>query len=152
MKKIILNSTFLLVTIALISSCNLLGGEKFPPEPEIEHYTFIWNDSNHYIKIYRYRDGQIVHINKLELDQNLEIYNEIFADPPFFLSWGDSVKVVYDDTLSVWHFENEIQDVSRSVMLPSSYTGGKVNDKLYEIYYTFTDVDYDEAVVLNGGG
>ncbi len=50
------------------------------------------------------------------------------------------------------HTKQEYQNVSRSILLKTSYSGGKVNDKLYEIYYDFTDADYDEAVEINQGG
>ena len=70
----------------------------------------------------------------------------------FFPSLGDTTWVVFDGELKVLHTKFNGKDASRSILLESSFTGGKVNDKLYEIYYDFTDADYDEAVILNEGG
>ncbi len=93
------------------------------------------------------------HSISLSTGENWDYYNEIFEkDIPFLPNATDSSRVIYDNNISVTHTKEQNQNVSRSLWLRSSYTGGKVNDKLYKIYYTFTDADYEEAVLLNEGG
>ncbi|HNP19644.1 MAG TPA: hypothetical protein PKL31_14500 [Fulvivirga sp.] len=153
MKNIII-STILFAFMAL-SGCDLLNGngENFPPEPDIEHYTIIENNSSHTINIQSFYKEDIFHSITLKHNETWKIYNEIFKENiPYLPSGADSSYVIYDGSITVVHTKEEQQDVSRSLWLRSSYTGGKVNDKLYEIYYTFTDADYEEAVALNGGG
>ncbi len=138
-----------------LSGCDLLNGngENFPPEPDIEHYTIIVNNSNHIVDIHRYFEGELFHTIIIGQSKKWEFKNELFKEQlPFFPEIADSVQIFYDGSISVWNTKDEVQPVDRSMLLVSSYTGGKVNDKLYEIYYTFTDEDYEEAVALNGGG
>ena len=151
MKRIVV----ILICFIPLLGCDLLfgNGENFPPEPDIEHYTIIQNKSSHKIELHNYRYGQVSHSVVLGSDEIKKYYNEIFKeDVPYLPNATDSANVVFNNNISVWHTKEDVQDVSRSIWLRSSYTGGKVNDKLYEIYYEFTDADYEEAVVLNGGG
>ena len=120
--------------------------------PDIRHSKHIRNASNYIIELVRLIDGEpysdIIYPEEEKVFQNL-IYE---SDLPFFPTAGDTSIVIYENDISVMHTKQEVQKVSRSIMLESSYTGGRVNDKLYEIYYTFTNEDYEEAVRINEGG
>lgn len=151
MKKIFILS----IALTALSGCNWItgGGENFPPTPEIEHYTYWSNNSSYSIEIIRYYEGEVFKPFILSESEGRNWYNNIFKeDLPYFPTIADSIKIIYDNGIHVWHTNEIVQEVSRSVLLEEFYTGGKVNDKLYEIYYKFTDADYEEAMVLNGGG
>ena len=59
---------------------------------------------------------------------------------------SDSVRIIYYEKASIWHTKDANSPVSRSLMLESSYEGGKVKDGLYEFTYTFTPEDFEEAL------
>jgi len=65
---------------------------------------------------------------------------------PPFETVTDSVQVIYGELASIWHTKAANQIVSKSLLLASSYKGGKVKDGLYEFTYTFTEDDFQEAV------
>lgn len=150
MKRIVV----ILICFIPLLGCDRLfgGGENFPEIPDIVHYTIIENNSSHVIEVEAIWEGEIYPYT-LYPDQRKVFDIWLYEYKlPYFPTLGDTAQVIYDDSITVLHTKQDVQDVSRSIMLRSSFTGGKVNDKLYEIYYTFTDVDYEEAVVLNGGG
>ena len=63
--------------------------------------------------------------------------------PPFDT---DSIWIIYYEKASIMHTANINSPVSRSLMLESSYEGGKVSEGLYEFTYTFTPADFEEAM------
>lgn len=119
-----------------------------PPESySFVSYT-ISNNSNHEVNIeIYYHDYEIDSINLIQIgsDTIFQGYQEgQVADPPPFLS--DSVRITYDDSISIMHYRTAVQTASRSILLNDSWTGGKVEEYRYEWEYIFTDADYLEAL------
>lgn len=75
---------------------------------------------------------------------NFSFYSRIVGLPPPFSS--DSVRVTYDDSISIMHYRSAVQTASRSILRASSWSGGKVEEYRYEWEYIFTDADYLEAL------
>ncbi len=69
--------------------------------------------------------------------------NTPFLPPPFDV---DSIQIIYYEKASIWHTTDVNSPVSKSLMLETSYEGGKVRDGLYEFAYTFTPEDFEEAL------
>lgn len=80
-------------------------------------------------------------------DTVMKPYSEdVVIDPPPFLS--SSVKVTYDDSITITHYRTVEQDASRSILLEQYWTGGNTGDQEYKWEYLFTNDDYEEAVSL----
>lgn len=136
---------FLFVLIVLSSTVSCVDNE-FGSRTET---TFI-NISGHRIQLQDSIDGKIKLLDSIgnnekrvyKLGGNLGGTNK----PLFPFDVGDSTLVVYYEKASIWHTTDTISVVSRSLMLESSYEGGKTGDKTYEFTYTFTPADYEEAL------
>lgn len=80
-------------------------------------------------------------------DTVMKPYSEdVVIDPPPFLS--SSVKVTYDDSITITHYRTVKQDASRSILLEQYWTGGNTGNQNYKWVYLFTNSDYEEAVSL----
>ncbi len=140
----------MLLFLAVISSC-IVETEPEYPIPTDEYFLELINKSSHTIEIERLSNGIVFQSYVLGLSESIIISDFYEREPiELFYVYGDSTRVIYDDDISVFHNREEVQSVSRGLMLPSSYSGGKVSDEDYEFAYEFTDADYDEAVELGG--
>jgi hypothetical protein len=138
MKRII-NVIFITV-IVLQNSCN-----KEPPDSFVSED--IINSSTHKITL-------VVFLMKPPSDttyvinENEHIYFSFYTRtvglPPPFSS--DSVRVTYDDSISIMHYRTAVQTASRSILNEDSWSGGKIEEYRYEWEYIFTNADYMEAV------
>jgi len=115
-------------------------------------YTTITNKSGHSIELQEYIGGAYRTSTFIDNNKSKE-FNLTSGDPgdptgPFIrpLTSADSIRVIYFEKASIWHTKDENSPVSRSLMLESSYEGGKTGDKKYEFTYTFTPEDYEEAL------
>lgn len=126
----------------------LIVGSCVPPESDSFVTYKIINDSQHKVMIRIYQnDLTIKNIDLPETgnDTTFQGYQEgQVADPPPFLA--DSVKVVYDDSIFIFHFRYANQTASRSILLSSSWNGGKIEKSKYDWKYIFTNEDYLEAL------
>jgi|TARA_B110000259_G_scaffold181066_1_gene222557 hypothetical protein len=132
----------LLVSI-LVFSC------RKPEYPgETIHDRFIENNSSHSIKI------KNIFFYDVEIQSN-ETFKDGFISegdsPPrisgYYITKTDSIEVIYDDTLSVFHGSKNytmFRDLRRYDMF--NFTESETNGSTHYTYtYTFTDADYDEA-------
>lgn len=104
--------------------------------------------------------GEIIIIGSIKNNEKMEFYSSYSnndADtipelpPPLDFKKADSIRITYDGKVVIWHTKDTNSPVTKSLMLKSSYEGGKVsNSENYEHTYTFTPADYEEA--LNFGG
>ena len=127
----------------LCSACN--GGD---PQGENTR-TFLNNNSGRTIELQPFSNGKFgasVIIKNAGSKEYIETgsLGSIGFRLPFFLL--DSIRIFYYEEASIWHTKAENQVVSKSLLLESSYQGGKVKDGLYEFTYTFTVDDFQEAV------
>jgi len=115
-------------------------------------YTTIINKSGHSIELQEFYNGNYRSSSFIENNQSKEFKFEA-GEPggptgphirPAMAS--DSIWVIYYEKASIWHTTDKNSPVSRSLMLESSYEGGKVGDGVYEFTYTFTPEDYEEAL------
>ena len=108
----------------------------------------IFNYSGRDIEFQQYNKGKYVSstfiLNGDEKEYSFD-YKGLVGQylPPFYV---DSIRVFYYEEASIWHTKAANQVVSKSLLLESSYQGGKVKDGLYEFTYTFTEDDFQEAV------
>jgi len=114
--------------------------------------TTIVNKSGHSIELQEYIGGAYRISTFIDNNKNKE-FNISFNDPggatgPFILPLtnADSIRIIYYEKASIWHTTDVNSPVSRSLMLESSYVGGKIGDRKYEFTYTFTPEDYEEAL------
>jgi len=109
------------------------------------------NNSSHDIEIQRDFGGHPAESYILKAATDTVISDVYEEEPiPLFYVFGLSVEVIYGGDVSITHTREEGQAASRSLFFPSSYEGGKVTDVQYIYSYEFTDVDYEEAVLLGG--
>ena len=119
-------------------------------EPGIATQTTIFNTSGREIEIQRFGQGK--HFSSIHIkDNESTVLNVPSKDGtgkalPYIQLDADSIRVFYYEEASIWHNKEENQVVSKSLLLESSYDGGKVNDTRYEFTYTFTEDDFQEAV------
>jgi len=133
----------IIVIIVLITSCS-----QEPEGPTT--LTTLYNFSGHDIELQQFRFGEfkssiIIGSNKSEefsIGGGRGNFDIPFL-PPFE---ADSIQIIYGELASIWHTKAANQVVSKSLLLESSYKGGKVKDGLYEFTYTFTEDDFQEAV------
>jgi hypothetical protein len=129
----------MLVAISLINSCIM------EPEPEdtIVEYT-INNSSSHnieltffnvYVADYLYKDTTFF----LTQNSNIEYH------PPFG-GTNDSSYIIFDSIRQIIYRRNDGQ--ARNILDKNNYTGGKVNDYLYQYEYEITDDDYENAIPI----
>ncbi len=115
-------------------------------------YTTLINQSGHDIELQEFLNGIYSTSSFIDNNQSKD-FNFISGNPGGFtgpsirpLSYSDSIRIIYYEKASIWHTTDENSPVSRSLMLESSYEGGKVGDGVYEFTYTFTPEDYEEAL------
>lgn len=110
----------------------------------------ISNFSDHKVELLVFKPSQVIDTILLPnkgSDTVMESYQEDYvSDPPPFLS--SSVRVTYDDSISIVHYRTVEQDVSRSILIRESWTGGSSGDQDYKWEYLFTNDDYEESVLL----
>lgn len=112
--------------------------------------TFV-NNSGHNIEFQEFFLGEYQKSSFIKNNEHLELDMSIaegdgntpFSPPPFD---ADSIWVIYFEKASIMHTTDVTSPVSRSLMLESSYEGGKVKDGVYEFTYTFTPADFEEAL------
>ena len=95
------------------------------------------NNSGHSIELQEFRSGEFQSSIVIGINQNKEYNIDLGMGgslrpylPPF--DNADSVWIIYYEKASIWHTTDESSPVSRSLMLESSYEGGKTGDKTYE--------------------
>lgn len=141
-KLIILNILF----IVSLSLCTIKK-EPFGDST----YTTLINKSGHTIELQEFYNENFRKSSFIDNSQS-EDFNTIAGEGGpngsfiRLLASTDSILIIYSNKASIWHTSNVNSAVSRSLMLESSYIGGKVSDGLYEFTYTFTPADYEEAL------
>jgi len=142
-----MKAMILIFLILSLSSCH--------KEEETTYYFKIINNSGHIIGLNNYSQGSIVETINLSPSDIKEYTFSVRgeggpSEPPF----GDSVEVVFDDSISVIHNGQEYI-VDRSLLDISFYVGGEktVGNKKYmfEYHYEYTFIyqDYNEALIIN---
>lgn len=142
----------LLISLIVLNGCGLFD-ENIPSDPQpptTRYFLELNNQSTHNIEIKLYSNGDHFDSYFLNVTKDTVIY-DYFEEPLLvFANYGDSVQIFFDDFISINHNRDLHQLADRSLLLPSSYEGGKVNDEQLVFSYDFTDLDYEEAV--NKGG
>ncbi len=115
-------------------------------------YTTLINNSGHNIEIQKFYNENLQSFWFIDNNSDLEL-KAGSRDPGGPVSpWiqpqlgADSIWVIYYEKASIMHTTDENSPVSRSLMLESSYVGGKVRDGIFEFTYTFTPEDFEEAL------
>ncbi len=115
-------------------------------------YTTLINNSGLNIELQEFYNGAYRSSSFIENNQSKE-FKSVSGEPggstgpsirPSMAA--DSIRIIYYEKASIWHTSDVNSPVSRSLMLESSYEGGKVRDGLYEFTYTFTPEDFEEAL------
>ncbi len=137
-----MKNVLILIAIVITVSCTEPIGDRAN--------TTLINNSGHSIEMQIYHSGEFQSVTIIDNNKTKEYQDGGkpgltvgFFLPPFD---ADSIRIIYFKKASIWHTEDENSPVSRSLMLESSYEGGKVRDGLYEFTYTFTPEDYEEAL------
>ena len=136
---------FIIILISMyLSSCT--------KEKETTYYYKVTNSSEHKIVLNNYSQGSIVETTNL-YSTNFEEYTYSVrgesghSEPPF----GDSVEVIFDDSLSIIH-QSQLYNVIRNLKNNESYTAGEETrgskKYMFEYHYDyiFTNEDYQEAL------
>jgi hypothetical protein len=121
-----------------------------------EYYKIV-NNSDFKIRLNDYDNGKI-YDSIIILENN---YYEKFLNsdgdngPALFPPFSDSVEVIFDDTLSIFHGSKNY-NVNRNIKLITSYTGGERIESTnfifeYHYEYIFTNADFEEALHLIDG-
>jgi len=141
------NISYLLLLLALTLSYSC--AERITGDST---FTTIINNSEHNIELQEFYNGAYRSSSFIENNQSKE-FKAVPAEPggptgPHILPLVnvDSIRIIYYEKASIWHTTDANSPVSRSLMLDSSYVGGKTGDKKYEFTYTFTPEDYEEAL------
>ncbi len=142
-----MNKIALSIVLILLSLCGACGGD---PSGESTNIT-LYNLSEHPIELQQFSDGEYVSSTFINHNKNEEYHLQkdlggIGSYLPPFDVYIDSIQIIYGEIASIWHSRADNQVVSKSLLLESSYEGGKVKDGLYEFTYTFTEDDFQEAV------
>ncbi len=135
-----------LAIMFLLSSCF--------PEGDIgdETNTTLINKSGHNLEIQIFNNGTFQSSTFINNNMELELGggsgepggpNGPWIRP---LIDSDSIQIIYFEKASIWHTKDVNSPVTKSLMLESSYEGGKVKEGLYEFTYTFTPGDFEEAL------
>ncbi|MEA3505107.1 MAG: hypothetical protein U9R32_07920, partial [Bacteroidota bacterium] len=116
-------------------------------EKDIDTFHKIMNNSDHNINIYSYyksakTDSLLLVIEK-EKEFHFKEMGTIGSNP---FDKGDSLIIIYDDSIMIKHTRNIQQAASRSLMLDENWNGGKINEIEYRFEYIFTNDDYKEAL------
>jgi hypothetical protein len=138
------------IIMVAIASIMLLIGSCGPKEQYYYVTYTILNKSDHKIELFIFKHNNTVDtilLPTFRSDTMIETRQEgRVSDPPPFVT--DSVRVTYDDTISIVHFRTAKQDASRSIIRSESWTGGSTGGQDYAWEYLFTNDDYEEAVLL----
>ncbi len=117
-----------------------------------EYYTSytISNSSDHKVELLVFKPNQEIDTILLPTKGNntvMEYYQEDYvSEPPPFLS--SSIKVTYDDSITIIHYRTAEQEAARSILIRESWTDGNTAGQDYKWEYLFTNDDYEEAVLL----
>ncbi len=136
-----MKNIFILIALIITASCTEPFGDSTT--------TKLINNSEHSIEMQIYRNGEFQSVTIIDNNKTKEysygggtgVSGTIL--PPFS---ADSVWIIYYEKASIWHTTDVNSPVSKSLMLESSYVGGKTGDKKYEFTYTFTPQDFEEAL------
>jgi len=138
------SSTIIFILISLgYTSCTIRE------EGGTDTKTTLFNHSSHNIELQQFSSGEYRGSVFIDNSKSEEIYfsgDMGQKGSVIQLTFGDSIQIIYGELASIWHTKADTQIVSKSLLLESSYTGGKVKDGLYEFTYTFTEDDFQEAV------
>lgn len=131
--------TILVTILLLLNSCK--------GDPATATYNTIINNSNHEIKILVDFDYQIYDSIMIPIKNHKE-YSTIKrgGSTGIGVFVGDSVIVVFDDSISITHYSQNPQDISRNLYYEENWPGGEVDEYEYRYEYIFTDADYQEAL------
>ncbi|MGB1040212.1 MAG: hypothetical protein ACPGVD_05015 [Flavobacteriales bacterium] len=140
MKKIVL----ILLGLSLFYFC------KKASETETPHYVEITNNSSHSIIIEGY-DGD----SDIEIDSN-EVYSFSYItkgnterNKGFMEGFKDSTKLTYDSTTYIYHGSTRYS-AARDIRQAKYYIYQNTNNQAVHYYfYTLTNDDYDEAVMIS---
>ncbi len=114
--------------------------------------TTIINNSRHSIELQEFYHGEYKNSSFIDHNEKIEFHTGGggdaggFTGPDIPFLSVDSVWVIYYEKASIMHTTDINSPVTKSLMLQSSYEGGKVKDGLYEFTYTFTPEDFEEAL------
>ena len=129
------------VFAAMLNACS--------PQPTSHRSFRFVNNSSFTINLYDYFNDSIIEKTSILPSESVNFDKSrvgiLEQRPPFF----DSVKVTFNDTVSIVH-RGIPHEVNRDLNNLESYTGGSKNTGakyafLYEYEYIFTDADYQEA-------
>jgi hypothetical protein len=140
-----MKNIILAITLLVLFSCDVgaSGGDST--------FTTIHNNSGSKIEMQFFRNGEFQSVTFIDHNESSEfnLGSGNFGGPTGAQIWpilsADSIWVIYNKA-SIMHTKNESSPVSRSLLLETSYEGGKTGDKTYEFTYTFTPADYEEAL------
>ena len=130
------------VFAAMLNACS--------PQPTITQSFKFFNNSSFAIDLYNYANDSIIEKMSILPSESVDlVFSRVGSTepiPPFF----DSVKVTFNDTVSIVH-RRTVHEGNRDLNNLESYAGGSKNTGakyafLYEYEYIFTDADYQEAV------
>ena len=136
----------LIIVASFAASCG--------PEPDdpILDYT-IRNKSEHNVKLKIFdlfiQESNVHCDTTILLEQNSEVvfqYKFLSYYDGAFGPASDSVYIIFDDTKQIVYKRND--EYFRNIYDINNWEGGNVNDELYEYLYIITDVDYDNAVLI----
>ncbi|MEA3505460.1 MAG: hypothetical protein U9R32_09765 [Bacteroidota bacterium] len=138
-----MNNFFIVIIASILffsSSCETDG-------PSYDASYKVINNSEHKIDLKMFNQGLISDSLRLlysEFKEYLCSSRAGVSDPPPFLA--DSLKVFFDDTISITHYRIEEQIALRSLLLKKSWSGGQVSEYDYNYKYIFTETDYNEVL------
>lgn len=118
-------------------------------DPSYADDIFIRNNSNHKIVIYLYNsdvDGLepiVLDIGDFTKNSNSSRAGFMASPPPFM---ADSLHVVFNDTVSITHFYEVIEEDVRRNMFSSDFWNSQLSEYRNQYDYFFTDADYEEAL------
>ena len=106
------------------------------------------NNSSFAIDLYNYANDSIIKKMSILPSESVD-FSFSKDDPEPITPFFDSVKVTFNDTVSIVH-RRTVHEGSRDLNNLESYAGGSKNTGakhafLYEYEYIFTDADYQEA-------
>ena len=122
---------------------------KKESETKTPHYLRITNNSSHSIILQGYDGAPDVEIDSLEIYSfSYETTGDNLRNKGFFEGYLDSTKLTYDSTINVYHGSTRYT-TARDIRQAKYYVYQNTNDEpVHYYFYTLTNADYDEAVII----
>ncbi len=139
------------ISILILFSCHRINE---PSITETSYIITIENNSGYNIDMRLFGktiiEGSIKNNEKIvfrfSYPSNVEDSISLELPPPPDFQEADSIRITYNNEVTIFHTKKEVQLVSKSLQLKLSYVGGKTTSTEYEFTYTFTPEDYEEAL------